>query len=186
MPELPPRIRKKCVKSLYRTCGRHALLPRTLKIAVCYDRTGTASYRGGFSDVWKGKHCGRDVAVKVIRTYSNDDLQRVIGVSYRSCSRSACLCTDVAWKRFCKEVVTWKTLRHRNVLPLVGVMMSKTQFATVSDWMVNGNIHDFVKAHPDVNRLELVQFSLRVSLPFIDSQTTHPAGRRRLGLDLYP
>ena len=82
MPELPPRIRKKCLESLYRTCGHHALLPRALKIPACYDRTGTALYRGGFADVWKGKHCGRDVAVKVIRTYSDDDLRRVIGVGY--------------------------------------------------------------------------------------------------------
>jgi hypothetical protein len=82
--------------------------------------------------------------------------------------------------------VTWKALRHPNVLPLIGVMMSETQFATISDWMVNGNINDFVRAHPDVNRLELVGFSLRVSLPFIDDQITHPAGRRRLGADLYP
>ena len=37
--------------------------------------------------------------------------------------------------------------------------MSDTQFAMVSDWMVNGNINDFVKAHPDANRLELVGFS---------------------------
>jgi serine/threonine protein kinase len=150
MPELPPRIRKKRLKSLYRTCGRHALLPGTLKIPVCYDRTGTALYRGGYADVWKGQHCGRDVAVKVIRTCSNDDLQKIVGVSYCSCSRSVCPCTDVAWQRFCKEVVTWKTLRHPNVLPLIGVMMSESQFATISDWMFNGNINDFVKAHPDV------------------------------------
>jgi len=30
--------------------------------------------------VWKGKHCGRDVAVKVMRTFSNIDLQKIIGV----------------------------------------------------------------------------------------------------------
>jgi hypothetical protein len=82
MLELSPQIRKKCLKSLYRTCGRRALLPRTLKIPICYDRTGVASYRGGFADVWKGMHCGRAVAVKVVRTYSNDDLQKIIGVSY--------------------------------------------------------------------------------------------------------
>jgi hypothetical protein len=80
-PDLSPRTRKKCLKSLYRTCGRHALLPRTLEIPICYDRTGVAFYRGGFGDVWKGRHCGRDVAVKVIKTYSNSDLQKIIGVS---------------------------------------------------------------------------------------------------------
>jgi hypothetical protein len=82
--------------------------------------------------------------------------------------------------------VTWKTLRHPNILPLIGVMMSETQFAMISDWMVNGNINDFVKAHPDVNRLELVGFSLRASLPFIHDRITHPAGRRRMGVDVCP
>ena len=52
----------------------------------------------------------------------------------------------------------WKTLRHPNVLPLVGVMISKNQFAMVSDWMMNENIGDFVRAHPDVNRIKLVGF----------------------------
>ena len=42
--------------------------------------------------------------------------------------------------------------------------MSGTQFAMVSDWMVNGNINDFVKTHPDANRLELVGFSVKVEL----------------------
>ena len=43
--------------------------------------------------------------------------------------------------------------------------MSETQFAMISDWMVHGNINDFVKAHPDTNRLELVGFSFRSLLP---------------------
>jgi len=34
--------------------------------------------------------------------------------------------------------------------------MSETRFAMISDWMENGNISSFVKAHPDANRLELV------------------------------
>jgi hypothetical protein len=63
--------------------------------------------------------------------------------------------------------MTWKTLRHPNILPLIGVMMSETQFATISDWMVHGNITSFVKAHPDVNRLALVGFSLRSLLPLL-------------------
>ena len=52
----------------------------------------------------------------------------------------------------------WKTLRHPNILPLIGVRMSETQFAMVSDWMANGGINDFIKAHPGVNRLYLVGF----------------------------
>ena len=63
--------------------------------------------------------------------------------------------------------MTWKTLRHPNVLPLKGVTMSETQFAMVSEWMVNGNINDFVKANPDANRFELVgmvSFKVRLAL----------------------
>jgi hypothetical protein len=50
----------------------------------------------------------------------------------------------------------WKMLRHPNILPLIGVTMSETHFAMVSDWMIDGNITNFVKTHPDVNRLALV------------------------------
>lgn len=62
-------------------CGRHAFLPKSLNIPVCYDRTSDALYSGGFADVWKGEHDGREVAVKVIRKYSDSDLQKMIGVS---------------------------------------------------------------------------------------------------------
>ena len=69
------------------------------------------------------------------------------------------MCTDgliVTAQRFCKEAVMWKTLRHPNVLSLLGATMVDGQFAMVSEWMVNGNINEFVKAHRDVNRFELV------------------------------
>ena len=64
-------------------CGRNKLLPKSLRIPLCYDRQGFPLYTGGFADVWKGEHCGRDVAVKVIRTPSRVDLQnlqKIIGV----------------------------------------------------------------------------------------------------------
>ena len=55
----------------------------------------------------------------------------------------------------------WKALRHPNILPLVGVTMTETQFAMVSEWMANGNVNEFVKAHPDADRLGLVGFQLK-------------------------
>jgi hypothetical protein len=69
----------------------------------------------------------------------------------------------------------WKSLRHPNVLPLIGVTMS--EFAMISDWMAYGDINNFVKVHPDVNRLELVGFSLRLSLLFINDRIINLAGR---------
>ena len=64
-------------------CDQHALLPRALKIPVRYDHTRDALFRGGFADVWKGEYGGREVAVKVLRTYSNSDFQKITGVGRR-------------------------------------------------------------------------------------------------------
>ena len=52
----------------------------------------------------------------------------------------------------------WKTLRHQNILPLMGVMMSENQFVMISEWMMNGNINNFVRTRSDVNRVRLVGF----------------------------
>ena len=58
----------------------------------------------------------------------------------------------------------WTGLRHSNVLPLIGATMIDTQFAMVTEWMVNGNINEFLKAHTDADRLGLVRFPFEVVL----------------------
>lgn len=50
----------------------------------------------------------------------------------------------------------WSALRHKNVLPLLGTTVAGPQFVMVSEWMANGNINEFVKAHPGADRLGLV------------------------------
>lgn len=63
-------------------CAAHALLPKSLKAESCYDPASIPHRRGGFADVWKGKHLGREVAVKVLRVYVNTDLPKMTRVSY--------------------------------------------------------------------------------------------------------
>ena len=93
-PDISSRTRDSCLQSLYRMCSRYALLPTSLKIPVSYERADDVPYRGGFADVWKREHCGRDVAVKVIRIYSDSDLQRVVGVRCWLCFLPTCLYAD--------------------------------------------------------------------------------------------
>ncbi|KAF9642184.1 kinase-like protein [Thelephora ganbajun] len=138
LPGLPPQFRRKCLSALCRICGRRALLPTSLQIPPCYNRSDIPRYRGGYADVWKGEHQGRLVAAKVLRVYSTSDLDKIR-------------------RRFCKEVMTWKTLNHPNVLPLLGATIDDNQFVMVSEWMTNGNINEFIKAHNDVNRFELLK-----------------------------
>jgi hypothetical protein len=37
--------------------------------------------------------------------------------------------------------------------------MTENQFAMASEWMMNGNILEFLKANPNANRFQLVGFS---------------------------
>ena len=80
LPDLSPRLRKKCLSALCKICGRQALLPRSLQIPLCYDRSDSPLYRGGYADVWKGEHRGRHVAVKVLRVYSTSDFDKITSV----------------------------------------------------------------------------------------------------------
>ena len=60
----------------------------------------------------------------------------------------------------------WNALCRPNVLPLLGVIVSETQFGMVSEWMPNGNINQFVKTHWDANRFDLVCSPFRSYLVF--------------------
>lgn len=57
------------------------------------------------------------------------------------------------FKLLAREVVGWKWLQHKNVLPFIGVT---PELAIVSDFMENGNIMEFIANHPCHNRLKLV------------------------------
>ena len=65
--------------------------------------------------------------------------------------------------------------------------MTETQFATVSEWMTNGNINQFVEKHWDVNRFELVGLPSKLLPPSLDTNNhlISVVGRCREGLDLY-
>ena len=69
------------MKWLYRTCRHHSLYPRSLQIEVQYDPATLVHAKGGFAKVWKGKHCGLDVAVKVLRKREGGTLKKNFHVS---------------------------------------------------------------------------------------------------------
>ena len=69
------------MKLLRKMCARHILVPRSLKIELFDDSPGVLRYRGGFGDVWKRMYQGREVAVKVLRTYATSDLEKITRVS---------------------------------------------------------------------------------------------------------
>ncbi|KDQ21210.1 hypothetical protein BOTBODRAFT_99970, partial [Botryobasidium botryosum FD-172 SS1] len=54
------------------------------------------------------------------------------------------------------EVHVWKRLRHRNILPLIGICHLDSVTYMVSPWMVNGNAFDYLKRVPKASRLRLL------------------------------
>ena len=60
--------------------------------------------------------------------------------------------------------MVWKTLRHPNVLPLLGATATNNRLIMVSEWMVKGTINEFVMADANADRLGPVCLSLNILL----------------------
>jgi serine/threonine protein kinase len=123
---------------LRRLCGRIGQLPESYLLSDKFDLSGIPRASGGFSDVRMGIFKGKDVAVKSLRVSEMDDKQRIR-------------------RRFSKEVAMWKNLSHPNVLDLIGVpdTLAEGRFSMVSEWMVNGNIMEYVRKNSG-NHLKLL------------------------------
>ena len=55
---------------------------------------------------------------------------------------------------FYREAVVWKRLRHKNIVPLLGITPNPPQF--ISEWMGGGGLTEYIKKFPDTYLLNLV------------------------------
>jgi len=54
----------------------------------------------------------------------------------------------------------WKRLQHPNIVPFLGVPSRVPPFEIVCEWMENDRITEFVRKHPEVDRVGLVSKSI--------------------------
>ena len=115
---------------------------------------------GDSSSVYQNKFKGRKVAIKVVWLYVPQKLDEPYRVSTILSARCSDYMLRNQTQRFCKEVVTWKHLRHQNILPLLGATMRDNRLCLVSEWMDQGNINDYLKPREraETNRIELVRY----------------------------
>ena len=66
----------RCLHTVHSICGRQALLPRSLAIVPHYNPAEDPMCHGGFGDVWKGRHQGLEVAVKVLKVYKTGNVEQ--------------------------------------------------------------------------------------------------------------
>ena len=66
--------------------------------------------------------------------------------------------TSSIWflQRLCTNGVMWKRLQHPNVVSFVGFSSVAPPFSLVYHWMPNGNLSDYVRGNPEVDKLDLV------------------------------
>ncbi|CAE6475609.1 unnamed protein product [Rhizoctonia solani] len=94
---------------------------------------------GGFGDIWKGKlHDGGKVAIKAWRTSTLGQ------------------CDYKTLKRAARELFYWSRMEHPNIHRLQGVIMFRDQYlGMVSEWMENGNLHEYLRKQPSADRYQL-------------------------------
>ncbi|CAE7121931.1 unnamed protein product [Rhizoctonia solani] len=94
---------------------------------------------GGFGDIWKGKlHNGANVAIKAWRTDGFEPC------SYKTIKRAA------------RELYLWSRMDHPHIHRLQGVILFRDQYlGMVSEWMDNGNLHQYLRRYPNADRYEL-------------------------------
>ncbi|KAF9260717.1 hypothetical protein L218DRAFT_871779, partial [Marasmius fiardii PR-910] len=137
--------RRKCSKCLDEVVRRHHVLPSTLFVNGIDLDGRYPKKRGGFAvHIYKGT-IGSDqiVCLKLLRIYTEDDeIRRKRNIS-----------------EFCKEVLIWTQLSHRNILPLWGVNteLFNPEFCLVSPWMTHDDINSFLKRNPGHDRLQSIR-----------------------------
>ncbi|KAG8901767.1 hypothetical protein FRC00_004739 [Tulasnella sp. 408] len=101
-------------------------------------------FRGGFSDVYRGEWTvngkTRIVAVKSFRAAAlnpNESDQDNLVMQKRIEARIR------------REALIWSNLRHPQVVPFFGIKLEDRPLLA-SKWYENGNLGDYIKAHPEV------------------------------------
>ncbi|KAF7376709.1 Kinase-like protein [Mycena sanguinolenta] len=114
--------------------------------------------RGGFGEVYQASLNGRTVALKRLSTSltANIEDQRRAQV--------------LPAKRFCREVFTWRRLRHKFVLPLMGVDRDTFPpfLAMVSPWMEHGTALDYSRKN-GIGSVDRLLFEIAQGLSYLHS-----------------
>ena len=66
----------------------------------------------------------------------------------------------------------WKHLEHPNIVSLLGITQSP--FQLISEWVPGGDLREYIKTHPSVDRLGLVGVPLVMSDPTLTLATSYP------------
>ncbi|KAK1227622.1 Rho guanine nucleotide exchange factor [Marasmius sp. AFHP31] len=89
---------------------------------------------GAFGDVWKGRRGKSIVCMKVLRVFTQAEVEQAL-------------------KDYMREAIVWRQLDHPNLLPFLGIYYmndTRKRLCLVSPWMERGNLVQFMKEAPEL------------------------------------
>jgi len=72
------------INKLGKVCSRQRLLPKSMHIPDCSNKSSEVECYGGNADVSTSVYKGQKVAVKVLRVYTSDNFDMILSVSVQS------------------------------------------------------------------------------------------------------
>ncbi|KAG9080917.1 Phosphatidylglycerol/phosphatidylinositol transfer protein, partial [Ceratobasidium sp. 370] len=134
--------------------------------------------RGGFGEVWKGDivYNGSKLANTEApkEEYGSKPRRKAVAVKrltiYSDAGEGG---VRKVLKRTAREIYIWSRLRHRNVLPLLGICTFRGGIGIVSPWQEAGNATAWVNQNPGVDRLELCEGICAGLIYLHDNAVTH-------------
>ncbi|KAF9790534.1 kinase-like domain-containing protein, partial [Thelephora terrestris] len=129
---------RRSVRLIRKISKARGIIPSSYTVQEEYIHVWNIQYNRGFTELSDGEYQGRNVAIKRLKVDHKDP--------------------DKTFKRLCREIIAWKHLTHRNILPLLGVSISTDthRFCILTEWMPNGNIMQYAKSKLAANRLKLL------------------------------
>jgi serine/threonine protein kinase len=96
---------------------------------------------GAFGDLFRGVHCGQDVAIKILRGVHDNSAQ---------------------YREFLQEVAIMRKVRHRNVVQFIGACTVRPNLCIVFEFMRGGSVYDYVRKHGQLRVAHIMRVALEV------------------------
>lgn len=132
-----PDLKHRCFGVLRQVSPTYRILPTSYHVAGIKLDERRPHVSGGFADIWKVRVGDDELSVKGFRVQKSEDLDKVK-------------------RRFYREIIEWKRVRHQNLVSFLGVKELLFSLCIINRSLPNGNIKDYIRRNENVNRLELL------------------------------
>ncbi|EGO26974.1 hypothetical protein SERLADRAFT_448085 [Serpula lacrymans var. lacrymans S7.9] len=137
---LSPSLKRRFTSALIRLSSKSGRFPDCMVLEEVTRLGEDPVAAGSFGEVWKGSFYSEVIAMKVLKVYERSNVKELL-------------------KRFSAEIIIWRQLSHPNLIPFYGVYYlnaSKTRICLISPWMQNGNVVQYLRREPDIERSYLM------------------------------